>query len=190
MTEVLHDALSSIRGVRVVQIDAETNLRPLRAWFRVDADAVKDVLPYLTEFVATNYYGYPFRLLLEDTGDGGYIGPAGMLVLCLESVHRGEEAMEAAVALAGDIRRSPLNGITVRATEDYERGYVSALREVLSFIRKHKLSYAAKAERIEGMASDASMGFPYRLAAQVLSDVLLETQYLVNHPTPPAPEGP
>jgi len=190
MTEVLHDALSSIRGVRVVQIDAGTNLRPLSAWFRVDADAVKDVLPYLTEFVATNYRGHPFRLLLQDAGDGGHIGPVGTLVMCLESDNRGDCATEDAGVLAREILAAPMPTIPLQMTEGYERGYVAALREVLSFLRKHKLSYTAKAERIEGMASDASMGFPYRLAAQVLSDVLLETQYLINHPTPPAPEGP
>jgi len=190
MTEVLHDALSSIRGVRVVQIDVGTSLRPLRAWFCVDADAVKDVLPYLTEFVATNYRGHPFRILLEDTGDGGHIGPVGMLVMCLESDNRGDCAMEDADALAREIRAAPMPTIPLQMTEGYERGYVAAMQEMLSFLRKNKLSYTEKAERIDGMALDASMGFPWRLAAQVLSEVMLEAQYLMHHPTPPTPQGP
>lgn len=190
MNEALYDALNSIRGVRVVQIVSGTDTRPLRAWFRVDADAAGDVLPHLTEFVATNYRGHPFRLLLEDTGDGAYIGPVGMLVLCLESVHLGDDAMEAAISLAREIRAIPMPTIPLQMTEGYERGYVAALREVLSFARKRQVFFAAEAERIEGVTSEASVAFPYRLAARVLSEVVREAAHLTHHPTPPAPEGP
>lgn len=58
---------------------------PLRVWFSVSPDMLGTMLPFLAETVATNYAGHPFRLLVDDTGDGAALGPKGMLVLCYES---------------------------------------------------------------------------------------------------------
>ena len=77
----------------------------MRVWFRVAPEAVPPVLVALAKLVATNYCGHPFDLLIEDTGDGGIIGPVGNLTLCFRSWRRGERAYKDADKLAADIRR-------------------------------------------------------------------------------------
>ena len=84
-SDPLLDALHALPGVSVhyaTLFDYET----YRAWFAVEAGALARVLPLLAQSVATNYAGHPFRLLVDDTGDGASIGPIGTVVFCFESI--------------------------------------------------------------------------------------------------------
>jgi hypothetical protein len=103
----LRDALDALDGVTVVEAPKPAE-GPVRVWFRVEPDAILRVLPFLAEFVATNYCGHPFKLIVDDTGDGESIGVKGSLVMLLESDHRGDAARQDAHDLARAISGLPV----------------------------------------------------------------------------------
>jgi hypothetical protein len=90
--EALREALNSLIGVSVTCTDHRAN-QQVHAWFRVTPEQVPVILPFLTRFVATNYDGLPFVIMLDDTGDGDAIGRFGSLLLHLESRHTGHKAV-------------------------------------------------------------------------------------------------
>jgi len=101
LSDPLLDALNALPGVSA-RYAAVRDLEPYRAWFAVQAGALARVLPLLAQSVATNYAGHPFRLLVDDTGDGESIGPVGTVVFCFESL---AGAGEQVVALGEFITR-------------------------------------------------------------------------------------
>jgi hypothetical protein len=101
LSDPLLDALNALPGVSA-RYAAVRDFEPYRAWFAVQADALARVLPLLAQSVATNYAGHPFRLLVDDTGDGASIGPIGTVVFCFESL---AGAGEQVVALGEFIAR-------------------------------------------------------------------------------------
>jgi hypothetical protein len=100
----LRDALDDLDGVTVVEVCQAAD-GPVRVWFRVEPDSILRVLPFLAEFVATNYCGHPFKLIVDDTGDGESIGVKGSLVMLLESNRvldaAQQDAHELACAISG-----------------------------------------------------------------------------------------
>lgn len=120
----LREALNNLTGVTVVQA-SEPAEGPVRVWFRVEPDAILRVLPFLAEFVATNYCGHPFKLIVDDTGDGGSIGVKGSLVMLLESDHLGDTARQDAF----DIARA-ISGLPVKRRSLVDNDF-AGLRELL-----------------------------------------------------------
>ena len=103
----LRDALDALDGVTVVEASHAAD-GPVRVWFRVEPDAILRVLPFLAEFVATNYCGHPFKLIVDDTGDGESIGVKGSLVMLLESNRHEDAARQDAHDLACVISGLPV----------------------------------------------------------------------------------
>jgi len=101
-SDSLLDALHALPGVSVCYAHHDTD-QPYRAWFNVEGAALARVLPLLAQSVATNYAGHPFRLLVDDTGDGESIGPIGTVVFCFESIVRGPRVEGQVAALGGFI---------------------------------------------------------------------------------------
>jgi hypothetical protein len=100
-SDPLLDALNALPGVSA-HYATLPDFDTYRAWFAVEAGALARVLPLLAQSVATNYAGHPFRLLVDDTGDGASIGPIGTVVFCFESL---AGAGEQVVALGEFIAR-------------------------------------------------------------------------------------
>lgn len=98
-SDPLLDALHALPGVSGCYAHHDTD-QPYRAWFDVEGAALARVLPLLAQSVATNYAGHPFRLLVDDTGDGSSIGPIGSVVFCFESILCGPR-VEGQVAALG-----------------------------------------------------------------------------------------
>lgn len=124
MSAELHNTMDAIDGVTVVEASQAAD-GPVRVWFRVEPDAILRVLPFLAEFVATNYCGHPFKLIVDDTGDGESIGVKGSLVMLLESDQRGDAARQDAHDLARAI-----SGLPVRRRSLVDNDF-AGLRELI-----------------------------------------------------------